>query len=577
VVRRLWVVVWLLALVAGGVVAGLPAQAASGVWVSSSRVRAVDGEWYSVTNHLVQSAREKVRGPRREWLLAWSGDESSNQPFPTTSAEPDFLAVVDATKGSPTFGRVVNTVTVDSVFGNEPHHLQYQWSKGDRVYAGGLLSDVTYVFDVSQLPEVRLSGVTPSSATPCGSVPDAYHVLEDGSAYATFMGGPDVAGPCTYTNGETRVGNGFGGTPGEIVRIGRNGKVLSEAPAASTVDEAETCDAVPALPLRSCANPHGMAVREDLDRMVTGDFVEARNLLGGGQPTEAVIVRNSVRIFDISKRQQPKLKSVSYLPKGPRFEYGWWTSEPYAPMEAAVTHGARNRGAFVSTTGGAVFYTPDITARKPVWREVFDDLNAFTAIFGAQPPTSSSDGGSWLYVSPDDRFLYRIVLGGGWDSPADKIENGMLQVLDIRALVAAGNRTTCSVDTIEEVSAGGAERDCPRLVSAVPIKDDTSGGPHWATLDTFGTGRGGLYHDTGKVSRIATTDYFVEATGIGGDHRVCLFNVSPAGRLAPEATFRDEVTGETCLNFNRTNWPHGATGNARPHGVLFAVADRDIR
>ncbi len=68
--------------------------------------------------------------------------------------------------------------------------------------------------------------------TPCGSVPDAYWTLKDGTAYGTYMGGADVPGPCTYTNGEVRVSNGFGGSPGSIVHLGRDGETLSEVPAA---------------------------------------------------------------------------------------------------------------------------------------------------------------------------------------------------------------------------------------------------------------------------------------------------------------------------------------------------------
>ena len=108
---------------------------------------------------------------------------------------PDFLAVIDATKGSPTYGKVVNTVTVGPLVENEPHHMQYVWHKGDHIFAGGLFTDVTYVVDVSKLPELKLKGVNLPTDTPCGSVPDAYWVLKDGTAYGTYMGGPDVPGP----------------------------------------------------------------------------------------------------------------------------------------------------------------------------------------------------------------------------------------------------------------------------------------------------------------------------------------------------------------------------------------------
>ena len=79
------------------------------------------------------------------------------------------------------------------------------------------------------------------------------------------------------------------------------------------------------------------------------------------------------------------------------------------------------------------------------------------------------------------------------------------------------------------------------------------------------------------AGRIAVSNYFVAATNFDGDHRVCMANVDPAGRLSLDRTFRDERTHTPCVGFNRPDWPHGATGDARPHGVLFVVSDADVR
>ena len=180
---------------------------------------------------------------------------------------PDFLAVVDATKGSPSYGKVVNTATVGPLVENEPHHMQYIWHKGNNIFAGGLFTDVTYVFDTSQLPALKLKHVNLPTDTLCGSVPDAYWVTKDGNAYGTYMGGPDVPGPCTYTDGTTRIGNGFAGSPGEVVRLDQNGKTLYEAPATrrrrprpSSAATTSRCCRLP-----TCANPHGIQAREDLE------------------------------------------------------------------------------------------------------------------------------------------------------------------------------------------------------------------------------------------------------------------------------------------------------------------------
>ncbi|MFE2537351.1 hypothetical protein, partial [Streptomyces sp. NPDC059371] len=47
--------------------------------------------------------------------------------------------------------------------------------------------------------------------------------------------------------------------------------------------------------------------------------------------------------------------------------------------------------------------------------------------------------------------------------------------------------------------------------------------------------------------------------------------------ISLDKRFRDEVTGDPCVSFNRTSWPHGDTGDARPHGVLFVVSDGVLR
>jgi selenium-binding protein 1 len=50
----------------------------------------------------------------------------------------DFLAVVDVSLASPTFGRVLTTVDVGSA-GNEPHHMGFTDDR-TRIWAGTLLS-----------------------------------------------------------------------------------------------------------------------------------------------------------------------------------------------------------------------------------------------------------------------------------------------------------------------------------------------------------------------------------------------------------------------------------------------------
>src|SRR5213082_1922629 len=360
--RRTLAVAVVVPLLVAGMAVARQDNAKAAVDVVRSSFQGRDGRTYTVTNHLVQTpanteavaAAQTVdtngHGSGHEYLLVWAGDKNVAD---TTGADiqhtplqvnpvkllnedavddppaPDFLAVIDATKKladgttNPDYGKVVNAATVGPLVENEPHHMQYLYHKGDKIYAGGLFSAATYVFGVSKLPTVSLSGVSLPTDTRGGSIPDAFWTLPDHTAYATYMGGPVVPGPYTYSDGETRIGNGYGGSPGELVHFDTTGKVLSETPAANaTTEDPATCPNYPPIPGQAtCANPHGIQARPDLQRMVTSDYAEPRNIvLDPVKPWDPSTFRPTVRIWDISKENAPKVVSDTVLPDGPRVE-----------------------------------------------------------------------------------------------------------------------------------------------------------------------------------------------------------------------------------------------------------------
>ena len=64
--------------------------------------------------------------------------------------------------------------------------------------------------------------------------------------------------------------------------------------------------------------------------------------------------------------------------------------EPRAAMETTVTNLPEHKGAFAQTMqGGAIYYTPDITADQPEWREVFD-LTTSNSPGGLGPATRTA-------------------------------------------------------------------------------------------------------------------------------------------------------------------------------------------
>ncbi|MCE7006661.1 selenium-binding family protein [Kibdelosporangium philippinense] len=581
--------------------ANSPAYADVKTFVDSAK--GSDGKQYWVKNHLVTSQLKAAEdGQRKKWLLVWAGDENiadtlvkdlKNLPGSlaggldkVTNAlpGPDFLAVIDATEGSPAYGKVVNTATVGPLVENEPHHMQYVWHKGDTIYAGALFAAATYTFDVSALPELKLKGISLPTNTLGGSVPDAYWTLKDGTAYGTYMGGPVVPGPHSYANGQTVVGNGFAGSPGALIRFDQTGKVLSQTSAATPQgDNEKLCANLPRLGKPSCANPHGIQAREDLNTLVTSDYAEPRNIiLDPVKAPSPYLRRPTVRTWDISERDKPKLRAVSYLQDGPRADPADpLHQESRAVMETTVTNLPGHKGAFAQTMqGGAVHYTPDITAPNPKWVEVFDDGAANKAIHPANDSNGGGSNGGWIQTSPDDKYLYRAISGRGKGAlgPNDPGTTGGVYVLDIQKLLAAGTNVKCKIDTLDEARNGGAEADCPTVAGAVPINPgQPAAGPHWGAYDNFTLGEDGFYHETKSPERLAVSNYFVARTGLDGDHKVNMLKLGKDGKLTLDTAFKDEFSGQPGINFNRKQWPHGAFGNAKPHSELFVIADADVK
>ena len=523
----------------------------------------------------------------------------------------DGFVVLDARKKNadgtrnPNYGQVANFVQLPLPWGaeSEPHHMQYQWEDGQPILAGGLFNDTTFVVDVSRLPELELRNAVAPHETPGGTVPDAYDALGDGRMVGTYMGGPN---------------HNYAGSPGEVVVFKPDPEkgmvVASETPAGSVgAREAgnpgglrEPCDSTEAAPLDSCANPHGIQVRTDLDRMVTSDYAEPKTVvLDPAKPDGGRFFRPTVRVWDTSEVDRPKLESVAHMPRGWRPPSDNTMHNNRGVMENAKTWPRTKRfpktieskGFFAGAMcGGGVFFTPDVTRLKPdssrQWKQVFDDGIALSAARGGSVENFLEDegpcqGGAWMQVSRDNRWLFRAVMG-----QAPNIENvtgrgqptKVVYDIDVEPLVrsAQDGRIDCDlargIDTdgdgvidlapekaVERIARKQQVADCPRLLSTLTVEDTTSGGPHWGALDNHSLTADGV------PTRMVFSNYFVARSGVDGNHRLYLVDIDPAtGKLSYDESWRDEVTGRMGTDFNRTDWPgNPGAGHYKPHSMVW--------
>jgi hypothetical protein len=501
----------------------------------------------------------------------------------------DAMVVVDVRKndvdGKPNkdYGKVVNFVEVPPPFGveGEPHHMQYEWQPGQPIVAGHLFTDLTSIWDVSEIPNITLKNIVRGEENPIGAFPDAYDFAGD-KALGTYM-----------TAGEPN----YGGSPGSVVVFkpdSAKGMVQESETAASQVGAVyrgnpngtpEPCTPMEGRPMGTCGNPHGIQARPDLGRMVTDDYADAREL--GSDPLKTVeqhAFRPTIRVWDISNPAAPKLISVAHMPKSVKN-----TPNPahdnIGIMEGAKTY-APSKGMFSgSMCGGGIFYLPDMTNVQPdsssQWKQVWDDGMAAMQVQGhdvrgsgggSDSEPGACAGGAWHQVTPDNRFLFRAV-GGRNPGSINTYDNGapkMIYVINIEKLIAAGANPKCDIKSGRELGQGhGDADDCPTLAGVITVDDNTSGGPHWGAIDNHNL------TESGAPTRSIFCDYFVARTGYDGNHRCYMLNVNPqTGELSYDKAFRDEWNGSLGIDFNRSDWPgHPGAGFYKPHSMVFVTPE----
>ena len=209
-----------------------------------------------------QRERERPPGEPRH-LFICAGDQARQSP--------DFLAVVNFDETSAAYGKVIARAPLPEpgATGNEMHHIGLS-ADGTVVACGGLLSVLKaqkeiFFWNISDpaRPEF-ISAADP----PLSSITDEFHPLPQGGFLVTMMGGAT------------------GHAPGRVAELDRHLALVAEHPANPPADG---------------FNPHGIAVRPEVNLMVTSDFICPATTLNA--TAGSLDLRGSVRVWDFKRRE----------------------------------------------------------------------------------------------------------------------------------------------------------------------------------------------------------------------------------------------------------------------------------
>lgn len=259
--------------------------------------------------------------------------------------------------------------------------------------------------------------------------------------------------------------------------------------------------------------PTGGAVRQSMNALVTTN----RGHGLAATTTGDVMPGITVQLWTVPELA---LKKTITLDAGPRGE------ENLGPMTPRFLR--QRPFCYVNThEGGALYASDSLGIPDPLFRLVYD--------FG---PGALASGAA---ITPDDRWYVTALTG------ANKVV-----VLD---LTDPFHPKPASSVRFDKVPAGTAEG----------ATESREGGPAGLAMSLDGR-------------RVAVADYLIDVPAYtqDGDRRVYMLRLDrPSGKIRFDASFVDEETKEVGVDFNREEWPHGKTGPARPHGLLFVSAKPD--
>ena len=119
----------------------------------------------------------------RDLLYLWTASADSTQP--------DFLAVLDVTKGGERYGDLVTTIAVPDL-NTGPHHTEHALAPDRQLFANGFAKGQSYIFDLSVPDAPRIAGSF--GDVEAYAHPHSFLRLPNGNVLATFQMRHDAGG-----------------------------------------------------------------------------------------------------------------------------------------------------------------------------------------------------------------------------------------------------------------------------------------------------------------------------------------------------------------------------------------------
>jgi hypothetical protein len=228
---------------------------------------------------LVNVASEEAAS---RFLVTWVGDADA--------AESDFLAVLDVSPGSATFGQVVRTVPVDAR-GTDPHHTEHFFTPAHPLFANGFRGNRSFRFDLTDPSRPTLAGGL--EPVPGLAFPHSFARLPNGNVLATMQ-----ANDASYA------------PPGGLAEFRDDGTVVRSRGASNDVDPG--------------ARPYSLLVLPERDRVIVAC---GRMGIGGGDVGEHDHQGFTVQLWRLSDLQLLRTVALT-APPGSRVNL-----YPYEPRQ----------------------------------------------------------------------------------------------------------------------------------------------------------------------------------------------------------------------------------------------------